>query len=466
MESTRRAQGGARAYAPLEGHRDEAFAAPGEPRDRYAAVLDLIAAGPPGERLRRIRERASADELTFDGHSFRLDPIPRILARQEWQRLEAALCQRARALEEFVADAYGERRIVKAGVIPARVIETCGYYEPRLAGVRVPGRRIAVIGFDVVRDERGELHVLEDNLRTPSGIVYALAAREIWGEGLAQRAGYRIAPVAGVIDLIGQALREADPNGSGVTAVLTHGWGGAFIEHERIARELGLPLLTPAELEARDGSVWTPDGERIGVVYRRTDEDRLWGAETGEETELGAALGEAVLRGNVAVVNAFGSGVGDDKLTHGYVERMIRFYLSEDPLIRSVPSVDLEVAGEPAATLAHIDEMVVKPREGEGGAGVAVPDDVDAGERERLRRAVRENHEELVAQEALPLSTAPCVADDGAIEPRLIDLRAFALACPGGYRLAPCALTRFAPEGSAKVNSSAGGGAKDTWVVA
>lgn len=466
MESTRRAQGGARAYAPPEGHLDEAFAAPGKPREAYASVLDVIASGPPSEHLRRLRERASRDDLTFDGHAFRLDPIPRIVAHDEWQRLEAALCQRARALEAFVDDAYGERRIVKAGVVPARVIETCGYFEPRLAGVRVPGRRLAVIGFDVVRDEHGDLHVLEDNLRTPSGIVYALAAREIWGEELAKRAGYEVAPVAHAIKCVGEALRQADPECSNATVVLTHGAGGAFIEHERVARELALGVYTPVDLVARDGAVWTPGGERIGIVYRRTDEDRLWDADSGAETELGAVLGDAVLRGSVAVVNAFGSGVGDDKLTHGYVERMIRFYLSEDPLIRSVPSVDFDVPGEPAGTLANLDEMVVKPREGEGGTGVAVPGEIDAGEREQLRRALRANHEGLVAQPALALSTAPCVTDDGEVEPRLIDLRAFALACPDGFRLAPCALTRFAAEGSAKVNSSAGGGAKDTWVLA
>jgi uncharacterized circularly permuted ATP-grasp superfamily protein len=470
MEEQRRSHGGGSAitYTPEPGRFDEAFAPDGTPRAHYAALIEEVEQAGPGELARALGERIAAERMTFDGRAFDLDPVPRVITAAEWRSLEAGLVQRARALESFLDDAYGDQRIVRAGVIPARVIETCEFYEPRLRGAPVPGGRLAVCGFDVVRNESGELMVLEDNLRTPSGIVYALAARELGGAELAERAGVGIAAVEGTPAILADALGEVAGDTDGAVVVLTDGPGGAYPEHSRLARETGALLVTPGKLERDGGTLRTRTGERVGLVYRRSDEDRLWDAETGEETELGRLLAAPVLAGRVAVANAFGAGLGDDKLTHGYVERMIRFYLSEDPLIESVPSVDLEVAGQPAATLANLDEMVVKPRDGQGGQGVAVPEDIGAAEREELRRTIRASHQDLVAQVAVPLSTAPCVSSDepARLEPHLVDLRAFVLACPGGFRLAPAALTRFAPHGSAKVNSSSGGGAKDTWVLA
>ena len=472
MEEERRAQGGGSAipYDPLPGRFDEVFARPGRPRPHCASVLAQIHREGAEDCLRRVRESVRAEGMTFGERPFDLDPVPRVITAAEWDALEAGLVQRARALEAFVDDVYGDQRIVRAGVVPARVIETCSFYEPALRGAPVPGRRLAICGFDVVRDGSGELMVLEDNVRTPSGIAYALAAREIWGAGLAERAGTAPAPVDGVPAGLAAALREVASEGevSGESVVLTDGPGGAHYEHARLARETGALLATPDDLERTAAGGVTLAGAPVSLIYRRTNEDRLWDPESGDETPLGALLGHAVLAGKVAVANAFGSGVGDDKLTHGYVERLIRFYLSETPLIASVPSVDLEGAGQPAATLANLDELVVKVREGEGGEGVSVPDEVGAAGRERLRRTVRESPEDLVAQEVVALSAAPCVDPEapGCLAPRLVDLRAFALACPGGFRLAPAALTRFAAPGSAKVNSSSGGGAKDTWVVA
>lgn len=479
MEEERRAHGGGSAlpYEPPADRFDEAFdkasndafGRSGSPRAHYARTLERIARDGPVDCLRELRRRVSDEGVVFGERQFDLDPVPRILTAEEWRELEAALTQRARALEAFVDDVYGDQRIVSAGVVPARVIETCSFYEPALRGAPVPGRRLAVCGFDVVRDESGEFLVLEDNVRTPSGIAYALAARELWGAELAEEAGVAIAPITDTPAYLAEALREvaAPGDAGGEAVVLTDGPGGAHYEHARLARSAGAILASPEQLEPAAGGIGI-DGARVGVIYRRTDEDRLWEAGSGEPTRLGAILGDAVVAGRVAIANAFGSGVGDDKLTHGYVERMIRFYLSEDPLIASVPSVDLETAGQPAATLAKLDEMVVKVREGEGGRGVAIPEEVDAAGRERLRRTVRESPDELVAQEALALSSAPCVDPDapGGLAPRLVDLRAFALASPDGFRLAPAALTRFAAPGSAKVNSSAGGGAKDTWVLA
>lgn len=411
-----------------------------------------------------------AGGVTFGPRPFELDPIPRILTRQEWEALGRGLVQRARALEAFVDDAYGAWRIVEAGAMPARVISSCSFFEPRLREVALPGRRLAVCGFDVIRDPEGEFMVLEDNLRTPSGIVYALAARELGGQELADAAGMPIAPVDSAPALLADALREALPDVAEPRMVLlADGSGVAFAEHARIAKALGAAPATPEELRLREGQVRLADdrGEPpIDLIYRRSDEDRLWEHQSGERTALGRVLAEPVLAGRVAVANAFGTGVGDDKLTHGYVERMIRFYLSEEPLLRSVPSVDLEPREQRTVALEHLDEMVVKPRDGAGGEGVVVPDDSDSTARAAAREAVQAAPGEIVAQERIAISTLPCVSESGALEPRRVDLRTFALASPGGFRVAPCALTRFAARGSAKVNSSAGGGGKDTWVLA
>ena len=435
------------------------------PRRRYAPVLAELERRGAARVAAEVEARAARAGLSFDERTFELDPIPRIVESEEWELLGRGLAQRARALEAFLVDAYSGRRIVQAGVMPERVIETCAFYDPELRGAALPGRPLAVCGFDVVRDETGELLVLEDNARTPSGIAYAVAAREVIGDELARACGFHVQPLDTVWQLLAVALREAAPGVSdAVIAVLTDGPGGAYSEHQWAAREIGAPLVTVDDLELHGGAVrLRADGRRVDVVYRRSNEDRLRD-ESGALTHVGELLAEPVASGAVAVANAFGAGVADDKQTHAYVESMVRFYLGEEPAIRSVPSVDLGTGA--AATLANLDEMVVKPREGEGGHGVVVPGEAGPERREAVRQAVREAPDEHAAQQAVELSTLPVIADDGSLEPRTSDLRAFALAAPGGFELAPCALTRFAAAGSLKVNSSSGGGGKDTWALA
>jgi carboxylate-amine ligase len=452
---------------------DEAYDRPGVPRASYGHVLDALA----GQDLDALRERLAAEvaarDVTFghgaDAPVFRLDPVPRVLGAAEWAELEAGLVQRVRALNAFVADAHGERRIVREGVVPARVLDTAEHFEPRLAGAPVPGHGPVVIaGLDLVRDPSGAFLVLEDNVRTPSGLAYAVGAREALGALLDARAAVDPAPA---FELLGAALRAAAPAGVDEPCVVVVSDGpdnSAWFEHREIAERLGLGLLRPDDLEVRGGEVRTAvDGRerRVDVVYRRTNEDRLTG-DDGELTPLGARLLEPLRNGTVACVNAFGAGVADDKLAHAYVEEMVRFYLGEEPRLRSVPTHDLGDPHVRERLLDRMDEVVVKPRAESGGHGVFVGPHAHGHDREAMAREVEASPERFVAQETVMLSCHPTVVDGGRLEPRHVDLRALVLLAGDRAGALPGGLTRFALEaGSLVVNSSQGGGAKDTWVL-
>jgi uncharacterized circularly permuted ATP-grasp superfamily protein len=467
------------------------------PRTREAAsepydegMLDGAHAIDADRRLRRTLERLDLRELcelvageagrrgvcfgTADGvQDFRIDPIPRLIDAAEWRALSAGVAQRVRALELFVRDVYSERRIVREGVVPARAIDGADHHEPLLdgAGGRI-GTWITVAGLDVVRDSDGTFKVLEDNLRTPSGIAYAVATREALHAHLAPPSGVRVRALDGAFDTLAAGLRAAAPEAARehpTVVLLSDGEGNsAFYEHAQIARHARLPLVLAEQLSVRGGRLYArlPDGERaVDVVYRRTDEDRLTGA-GGELTHVARLLLDPVLEGTLACVNAFGTGVADDKLVHAYVERIVRFYLGEEPLLRSVPTYD---PGDPdtlAMILERIDELVIKPRSGHGGYGVVIapharPEDVSRAA-ERLAAAP----ERFVAQETVMLSRHPTVVD-GRLEPRHIDLRPFAIACGEHVRVLPGGLTRVAfDRGALVVNSSQNGGSKDTWVLA
>jgi carboxylate-amine ligase len=308
-----------------------------------------------------------------------VDPVPRILRGAEWEALEAGLAQRARALNTFVADAHGERRMAAAGRIPERVIETAGCGEPDMCGLEHPvAVHGGVIGFDVVRDGDGVLRVLEDNLRTPSGPAYAAVAREILDQALpfeppVRRTGP--SPAA----LLREALRAAAPHHDGEPCIvaLSDGPGNsAWWEHRRFATALGIPLVTPAQLELRGGRVHVrPAGSRlpqpVDVVYRRTYESQLR-HRGGGLTWLGDAFLEPIRRGNVAFVNSFGSGVADDKLVHAYVEEMVRFYLGEEPLLGCVPTYDPCEPSVRSDILARIDELIEQGRIATSGGAYPV----------------------------------------------------------------------------------------------
>ncbi len=405
--------------------------------------------------------------------AFRIDPIPRLIDAAEWRRLSAGVAQRVRALELFIRDVYADRQIVRAGVVPERCLRGARHYEPSLMGLGEEIRSwITVAGLDVVRDGDGSFLVLEDNLRTPSGIAYAVATREVLGAHLRPPAGLRVRSLDAAFQTLGGALRAAAPAAAPddpVVVVLSDGKrNSAFYEHAAIAHHLDLPLVLCDQLSVRRGRLYAQleEGERaVDVVYRRTDEDRL-SDDRGRPTAIARQLLEPVLAGTLACVNAFGTGVADDKLLHAYVEDMVRFYLGEEPLLRSVPTYDPSQPGMLEEILARIDELVIKPRAGHGGYGVVIgaharPDDLRA-----TAAMLSCAPERFVAQETIMLSRHPTVTD-GRLEQRHIDLRPFAICSPEAVHVLPGGLTRVAFEqGALVVNSSQSGGSKDTWVLA
>jgi uncharacterized circularly permuted ATP-grasp superfamily protein len=370
-----------------------------------------------------------------------------------------------------VADVYGDQAIVADGVVPAYVIRTAPYYEPAMRGIEPPGGGwIGVAGLDVVRDADGRWHVLEDNLRTPSGFAYLHAARRALLAHLDVPPDAHPRPLSGEIDLLSDALHLAAPaSAHGHRApqpvVLTDGpANSAFWEHAWLARQLDVPLVQPSDLEQHDGRLWfRPPGERrrtlVDVVYRRTDADRL-------DTAVGELLYEPVRRGTLGLINQFGTGVADDKLAYVYVEAMIRYYLGEEPVIPSVPTFDLAQPDQLAAALEQFDELVIKPRAGHGGVGVVIAPHARREDIAHAREAVEADPGAWIAQRLVMLSTHPTVAD-GRLAPRHIDLRPFVFLGEGGNpRVLPGGLTRVARDaGALVVNSSQNGGAKDTWIM-
>jgi uncharacterized circularly permuted ATP-grasp superfamily protein len=376
-----------------------------------------------------------------------------VLDAQEWEAIEMGLAQRVRALNRFVADVYAGRRIVEAGIMPARVVDTAEYYEPEMQGVRPPGDVwIGVAGLDLVRDADGRFRVLEDNVRTPSGYSYAAAARRALAAQLDVPAADAPRPLDDLPALLRFALEAAAPSPDRrQAALLTDGEdNAAYYEHEWAAAALGIPLLEPDDLAGRGD---------IGVVYRRTNADRL-------DTTVGRSLWDLMRAGRIGVVNAFGTGVADDKLTHAYVEDMIRFYLDEEPLLPSVETFDL---GRPEVLERALDvfgELVVKPRSGYGGQGVAILPHAEQWDVEAVRQAVLQQPTDFVAQRMVMLSSHPTVVD-GRLASRHVDLRPYVfLGRDDEARVAPGGLTRVAfDQGALVVNSSQNGGAKDTWVL-
>lgn len=456
-------------YTPAAGTYDEAVAPGGAVRDAARATLDLVAVDPAGFAERTAaacRARGVAFNSYEGDQEFRIDPVPRVIEAAEWERLELALAQRVRALDAFVDDVYGAGTAIAEGVIPRRVVHEAPHYDPGAGAYRpAHGRWIGVAGLDLVRDAQGELRILEDNLRTPSGIAYALAAREIVaGEFNALPADRRPLPIEGALEMLRATLHDAAPAAAGsgpVVALLSDGPGNsAWWEHVLLSERLGMTLVTAGDLQIRgEHLVTAADGRRIDVVYRRTDacDSTSWVAEL---------IGPAMLAGTLGVVNGFGTGVADDKLVYAYAEDLVRFYLGEEPLARSIRTFDLAVTEQLEEALDRLPEMVVKPRGRAGGIGVVVCPIATPEEIEAARAAILSDPDGHVAQEAVMLSTHPTVVD-GRLRPRHVDLRPFIyLRGDRQAQVVPGGLSRVAlDEGQLIVNSSRNGGAKDTWVV-
>jgi uncharacterized circularly permuted ATP-grasp superfamily protein len=461
---------GAGKYPLDPGRFDVAFAPGGTPRPPYAAVLDALAR----HDLSLLRERvqASAGALGLDfgvGQPLTVDPVPRVLGAVEWDCLEAGLLQRTRALNAFLLDAYGGQRIFDAGVVPRRLLETSSGYEPRMRGLLDPAVPPAtVVGLDLVRGADGALLVLEDNLRMPSGASFAAAVREAVEPLLG--ASVRPRALDGYVGKLGAAIRAAAPDGreDPAAAIVSDGpASGAWYEHRRLGRELEIPVVETGELEVERGRLFARrnrDRQQLDVLYRRLDEDRL-SASDGSLTALGELLLPALESGRLRCVNAFGTGLADDKLAHAYVESMVRFYLGEEPLLRSVPSFDLADEAGREAAMGRLDELVLKPRDGFGGKGVTIMPRATEPQRRRAIGLVRRRPAGFIAQETVQLSSHPTVCE-GRLRPRRIDLRPFVVSsAAGGFAMAG-GLTRYARgAGEMIVNSSRGGGCKDTWVI-
>jgi uncharacterized circularly permuted ATP-grasp superfamily protein len=446
---------------------DEAFASRGLAHPRYEGLLRALADADLDDLATRVTDHVRESGCTFgDGGAFVVDPIPRLLTAAEWRDLERGLAQRLRALDAFVDDVYRERRAIAEGVVPERVVAGCPFLEEDLRDVRPPHAWISIAGLDVVRGADGRFRVLEDNVRTPSGMAYALAARRAIGEHLPYAGRRRdiAAELAALLRGVVAAARP-EPDADGIAVLLSDGpENPAWYEHEELA-ELGeIRLARLEELVADGDRVALRDGRRVQVVYRRTNGDRLRG-DDGGLTPVGERLLPALRAGTVGVVNMFGTGVADDKRLYPYVDALVRLYLDEEPLVRSVPTFDLEDPRARAEALERLDELVVKPRDGHGGDGVVIGREAGRARLREVREEIERRPEAYVAQETVTLSTHPTVID-GRLVPRHVDVRPFVFHDGREVRALPGGLTRVAlDEGEMVVNSSRGGGGKDTWVL-
>jgi len=458
-------------YSPEPECFDEAFDSDGVARPHYAKLLQTLEEQDLKGLRERVEARVARSGLTFgEGEPIAVDPVPRLIEAAEWEALEPGLLQRARALNLFLLDAYGPQRIFDADVVPRRLIETSEGYAPAMKGVLDPEvPPVTIAGLDLVRGKDGELRVLEDNLRMPSGATYAFAVREI----VESEVGTTLTPRGhgGYLEQLDAALRASAPEGRDgpVVAILSDGpENGAWYEHERIGRELGLPIVTPHQLELSRERIFARLSRQrrtqIDVIYRRQDTDRLTEPD-GSLTELGALLLPALRSRRLRCANALGTGLADDKLAHAYVERMVEFYLGEKPLLRSVPSYDLSDERDRRVAMERLDELVIKPRAGFGGHGVTIMPRASEPERKRAVGVVRRRPERFIAQEPVEISSHPTIRGGG-LRPRRIDLRPFVISGRDGQAAMVGGLTRFAQgAGEMVVNSSQGGGCKDTWVV-
>ena len=401
------------------------------------------------------------------------DQVPRIFTGQEWLTLEAGLRQRVTALNHFIHDVYHDEAIVKAGIIPGEQIFNNAQYRPEMRFVDVPRNIYAQIaGIDIVRAGAGEFYVLEDNLRVPSGVSYMVEDRKMMMRlfpDLFQR--YRVAPVEHYPDLLLECLKSVKPEGvkKPNVVVLTPGmFNSAYFEHTYLAQQMGVELVEGKDLFVKDEEVFmrtTQGPQRVDVIYRRIDDDFLDPLAFRSDSALGVAgFLNAYRAGNVTLANAIGTGIADDKSIYPYVPEMIEFYLGEKPILNNVPTYQCRKTEDLAYTLAHLDELVVKETHGAGGYGMLVGPASTKEEIERFRDNLIKHPDQYIAQPTLSLSTCPTFVESG-IAPRHIDLRPFVLSGKT-IKMVPGGLTRVAlKEGSLVVNSSQGGGTKDTWVL-
>lgn len=471
----------------FEGYRlakawDEMFAAPGKPRAAYDALFSVLQPMDPGElryradQLTRLfTDRGVTYDYAGEERAMPTDLIPRVVEAAEWELVSAGVKQRVKVLEAFLADVYGDGRAFDDGVVPWRLIFTSDKFRREVAGFAPPnGVRVHIAGIDLIRDEQGKFRVLEDNVRVPSGVSYVLENRlamtRIFPALFAEQ---RIHQVDEYPSRLLGALRAAAPHGvvDPFVVVLTPGvHNAAYFEHTLLARLMGVELVEGRDLFCYRNRVHvhTTHGRRpVDVIYRRVDDDWLDPMHFRPESALGCpGLINAARAGNVTIANAVGNGVADDKLIYTYMPELTRYYLGEEPILENVESFRLDDPEVRGWVLGELRNLVLKPVDGAGGAGIVIGPVATEEELVRLRAKVLANPRGWMAQRPVALSTSPVLVGEK-LAPRHIDLRPFAVNDGSDVWVLPGGLTRVAfREGELKVNSSQGGGSKDTWVMA
>lgn len=464
---------------------NEMYDANGGVRGHYREYENWMKAT-PAERI--ARKRAEADlafhrvGITFavygeEAGKERLIPfdiIPRIIPSSEWKALQSGMRQRVKALNMFLWDIYHDQEILKAGKIPAEQVLDNAQYRKEMQGVDVPGGVYAhIAGVDVVRAGEGEFYVLEDNLRVPSGVSYMLEDRKMMMRLFPELfAKHKVAPVQHYPDMLLEKLRAVAPNGvtDPTVVVLTPGaYNSAYFEHSFLAQQMGVELVEGRDLFVKDDVVYmrtTQGPQRVDVIYRRIDDDFMDPLAFRPDSALGVpGILKAYQAGNVTLSNAIGTGVADDKSIYPYVPDMIRFYLGEEPKLNNVPTYMCRKPDDLAYVLDHLPELVVKEVHGAGGYGMLVGPASTKAQIEHFRELLKAKPDGYIAQPTLALSNCPTFVESG-VAPRHLDLRPFVLSSGKCVNMVPGGLTRVAlTEGSLVVNSSQGGGTKDTWIL-
>ncbi|UCF87873.1 MAG: circularly permuted type 2 ATP-grasp protein [bacterium] len=463
---------------------DEVFETPGKPRSGCYPLVQRINELPDGELRRRQVAAESALlrlGITFNVYGedegteriFPFDTIPRIVSACEWDRLEKGLKQRVTALNMFIDDVYNERRIIRDGVVPEEIVLSCRAYREACVGLKPPlGVWCHITGTDLVRDSDGQFYVLEDNLRCPSGVSYVLESRAVMKRTFPMAfESCRVRPVVDYPSRLMETLYSllSDQLDTPVAAILTPGvFNSAYFEHSFLAKQMGIELVEGRDLVVMDGRLMmrtTQGFDRVDVLYRRIDDDFLDPKVFRSDSMLGVpGLMEVYRSGQVAMANAPGTGVADDKVIYAYVPEIIRYYLGEDAIIPNVPTYMCWDDKQRKHVLQNLETLVVKPAAESGGYGMLIGPHSTKAQRDDFSKRITQNPRNYIAQPTLSLSRVPVLAEEG-IEGRHVDLRPFILYGKEIYVL-PGGLTRVAlRKGSLVVNSSQGGGYKDTWVL-
>ena len=470
-------------YEKLPSTWDEMYSDNEEFRTQYSGFIEYLKKTSP-EKLTKKEDLSKqlfmSQGVTFTVYNdnegiekiFPFDIVPRIITAQEWDKIERGIKQRLKALNLFIKDIYNEQFIIKDGLIPAELIYSCPNFLREMKGVKVPyDVYVHISGVDLIRNNDGEFYVLEDNLRTPSGVSYMLENREISKRlfpGILPK--NQVRSVSNYPNMLYKKLKELSNKENPNIVLLTPGiYNSAYYEHTTLARLMGIELVEGSDLVVKNHFVYmkTTNGlKQVDVIYRRVDDDYLDPLEFNAQSVLGVAgIMAAYRKGNVNIVNAPGTGIADDKAIYIYVPDMIKYYLNEEPILKNIETYQLGRPDELDYVTKNIKDMVIKKTDGSGGYGMLMGHEASEAEIKDYLDNVKKKPENFIAQPILRLSTAPCYIN-GQLSPRCIDLRPFALSGKDGIDICPGGLTRVAlKKGSLVVNSSQGGGSKDTWVL-